>query len=237
MAGMFRFDPGTNQYYPLLPYAGAGVAPVAPSRVSYWDPATSSYKQVYPPPGPAFVKAASDTKDSGTNPSVTIDIAAGATLFIGTTTNSGITAVSMDGGTALTAYGQVLTTRIHQMFVLTGVAAGPHTFAMSGGGSWKTLLVAEYSGVTSVGDYTSKVSSTQVQTHTPTGSGKLAVALVASASVSSAAGQNPANYIGTLRHRKDGLSDRSLAWVDHTAAPLGLNVSGSAMSVGCMWLN
>ncbi|ANA86217.1 hypothetical protein SEA_LOZINAK_60 [Gordonia phage Lozinak] len=208
----------------------------APQGVYEWD--GSQFVNRLSAPNPQFVQAVSDARSNGA-PTVTITKLAGTRLFVGTTTNSGSPTVSMNGG-ALTPYGEVTSTRLQQLFVVSGAPAGQHTFVMDGGGSWETMIVAEYTGVQTVGAYTSKSSSSQVQTHTPTGSGKLAIALVASASVGAeASGGNPANYVGTLRHRRpgNGSNNQSIAFVDHTAAPLGLNASGVASSVGCMWLS
>ncbi|QDM57339.1 hypothetical protein SEA_FLATWOODS_41 [Gordonia phage Flatwoods] len=168
-------------------------------------------------------------------PSVEITSAGGSAskFIIGTTSNSyGGLGVTMDG-VALTPYGFVSATRIHQLFIVNAVA-GAHTFVVDGGGSWETMIVAEYQGVTSVGPYTSKVSSSQVATHTPDGSGALAVALVAGVAASAAS----PNYVGTPRFRQIGLSNsQSIALVESPTAPLGINASGSAMSVGCVWLS
>ncbi|QNJ58362.1 minor tail protein [Gordonia phage YorkOnyx] len=100
-------------------------------------------------------------------PSVDLTSAGGSAskFIIGTTSNSyGGLGVTMDG-VALTPYGFVSATRVHQLFIVNAVA-GAHTFVVDGGGSWETMIVAEYQGVTSVGPYTSKVSSSQVATHT-----------------------------------------------------------------------
>lgn len=169
-------------------------------------------------------------------PSVNLTSAGGSAskFIIGTTSNSyGGLGVTMDG-VALTPYGFVSATRIHQLFVVDA-GAGEHTFVVDGGGSWETMIVAEYQGVTSVGPYTSKVSSSQLATHTPDGAGSLAVALVAGVAASSAT----PNYVGTPRYRQIGAgsNNQSIALVESPTAPLGINSSGSAMSVGCVWLS
>ncbi|QPO17114.1 hypothetical protein SEA_LILBEANIE_36 [Gordonia phage Lilbeanie] len=185
-----------------------------------------------PPLG--FVQA-NGVAGSNQQPSLVMNLVGGtgAKLIIGTASNTyGSLGVTMDG-VALTPYGFVSSTRIHQLFVLDS-PAGEHTFVVDGGGSWETMIVAEYQGVTSVGPYTSKVSSSQVATHTPDGAGSLAVALVAGVAASSAT----PNYVGTPRFRQvgNGSNTYSLALVESATAPLGINASGSAMSVGCLWL-
>ncbi|QUE25914.1 hypothetical protein SEA_SANJUJU_39 [Gordonia phage Sanjuju] len=170
---------------------------------------------------------------SNQTPSVGITTGAGAKLVIGTTSNSSGLGVT-PYGVALTPYGQVVTTRNHWLYILD-VAPGPHTVVCDGGGSWETMIVAEYKGVTSVGPYTSKVSSSAVATHTPDGAGTLALAVVAGVAASSA---TPA-YVGTPRFRQigNGSNSQSIALIDSPTAPLGINASGSAMSVGCVWLS
>ncbi|QAU06699.1 hypothetical protein SEA_WILLIAMBOONE_59 [Gordonia phage WilliamBoone] len=211
-----------------------GSAFVQPQGVYEWD--GSQFVRRWPPSaaGPTFMQALS-AAGSNTNATVTITKSEGTTLFIGTTANSyGGLGVTMNGS-ALTPYGTVTATRIQQMFVVTGAPAGTYTFVCDGGGSWETMIVAEYSGVTNIGAYTSKVSSSQVATHTPDGSGVLAIALVAGVAASSAS----PSYVGDVRHRQigNGSNNQSIAFIDSPNAPLGINASGSAMSVGCMWLS
>ncbi|QNJ57079.1 minor tail protein [Gordonia phage Rabbitrun] len=208
-----------------------GSAFVAPQGVYEWD-GTQFVKRWPVVSGPAFVQAVG-VAGSNQAPSVNMTTSSGTKLIIGTTSNSTGLGVTMDG-VALTPYGQVTSTRIHQLYVVNATA-GAHTFVCDGGGSWETMIVAEYQGVTTVGSYTSKVSSSAVATHTPDGSGALAVAVVAGTVASTAS----PSYVGTPRFRQigNGSNNQSIALIDSPTAPLGINASGSAMSVGCVWLS
>ncbi|WIC89798.1 hypothetical protein SEA_SAPO_27 [Gordonia phage Sapo] len=186
---------------------------------------------------PTFVQG-TGAATTNSSPTCQLSTAAGSKVFVGATSNTGTLALRVDGNsTPVPTYGQVTATRL-QFFWVLDLAPGLHTFNVDGGGSWETLAVVEYQGVNLVGPYTSKVSSSQVQTHTPDGAGKLALALVASATVGGATGADPANYVGTLRQRQvGGSNNQSVAWVDNLTAPLGLQASGVAASVGCVWLS
>ncbi|QDM55920.1 hypothetical protein SEA_TRAX_33 [Gordonia phage Trax] len=209
-----------------------GSAFVAPQGVYEWS--GGQFVKKWPSvTTPTFVQAVG-VAGSNQTPTVNMTTSSGTKLIIGTTSNSyGGLGVTMDGG-ALTPLGTVTATRIHQFFVVDSTA-GTHTFVVDGGGSWETMIVAEYSGVSAVGPYTSKVSSSQIATHTPDGSGTLAVALVAGVAASSTS----PSYLGDVRFRQigQGSNNQSIALIDSPTAPLGISASGSAMSVGCVWLS
>ncbi|AMS02776.1 minor tail protein [Gordonia phage Yeezy] len=175
-----------------------------------------------------FVQASSDAK-SNANATVTLTTGAGK-LLIGVATNStnGLS-LQVDGATVAPA-GSVTSTRIHLVYVVD-VASGEHTINTVGGGSWRTLIVAEYIGVATVGPYTSEVSSSGTAAVTPAGAGSVAVAFIANSNAGTAASDD------TIRAQQVGVSATySLALVENTTPPLNLATSG-AWSAGGLWLS
>lgn len=177
-----------------------------------------------------FVQAASDAK---TNANATVTLTTGASkLLIGVTANTvGTTPLSVQvDGVTVAPVGSVTTTRLHWLYVVD-VAAGSHTINTVSGGSWRTLIVAEYAGVSAVGAYTSDVSSSGVAALTPAGAGAVAVAFIANASAHTATSDD------IIRRQQAGESSTySLALVENVAAPLNLATSG-AWSAGGVWLS
>ncbi|AOE44841.1 minor tail protein [Gordonia phage Terapin] len=177
---------------------------------------------------PVFVQAASDAK-SNANATVVMTTGTGK-LIIGLATNSTSGLSLQVDGVTVAPIGSVTSTRIHLMYIVD-VAAGEHTINSVGGGSWRTLIVAEYSSVTNVGSYTSAVSSSGTAALTPTGSGKLCVAFIANASAHTATSDD------IIRRQQAGVSTTySAAFVENTVAPLNLATSG-AWSAGGVWLS
>ena len=175
-----------------------------------------------------FVQAGSDAK-SNANATVTLTTGAGK-LIIGLATNSTSGLSLQVDGVTVAPIGSVTSTRIHLMYVVD-VAAGSHTINSVGGGSWRTLIVAEYAGVSAVGAYTSDVSSSGVAALTPAGAGAVAVAFIANASAHTATSDD------IIRRQQVGVSATySLALVENVTPPLNMATSG-AWSAGGVWLS
>ncbi len=178
--------------------------------------------------GPSFVTASTGT----TNVSITVP--EGGTIVAFSYDNISNSIVTCSGGVTMTsaATASLNTTRISHA---VGVAAGTYTVTMSGSsGSFRTMIVAAYQGVTSASGGVSGEGGYATPTLTPTGTGLLAVAGFRGSSMPS--GTTTSN--GDIRSRATNATQpMDLILVDRSTTPVSLSLASALSWIGVgLWL-
>lgn len=179
---------------------------------------------------PIFDKCLTNTT-TGSDASISITVSEQAQLVILASNNipSGLNAI-VDGVT-LTALGSIGSSKLYTI----SVSAGTHTVTASAGGSWRTLIVSSYIGVTSVSGIITASASSVTPSITPSGSGAIAVGGFQGVRVSDAATVSN----GDIRGKQVAANTSyNLALADKSSAPVTLTQSSSSQwyALG-IWLN
>ncbi|WP_157226760.1 hypothetical protein [Gordonia soli] len=183
-----------------------------------------------PPPvqAIAFDQAAGATATNA-DASVTMTTPA-CTLIIAVSNNIiGSASVTVDG-VAPTLLG---TSGNMRLYTAT-VAAGSHTITTTGGGSWRTLIVTAYTGVTTVSGLVTANASSTTPSVTPTGSGVLAVGAFLGPNVSAAGTTSN----GDIRAKQASANTSyNLAMADRASTPVSLTQASAAWNGAGVWLS
>lgn len=178
--------------------------------------------------GPSFVTASTGT----TNVSITVP--EGGTIVAFSYDNLGNSVATCSGGVTMTSAATASSnnTRISHA---VGVAAGTYTVTISGAsGSYRTMIVAAYQGVTSASGGVSGGANNTTPTLTPTGTGLLAVAGFRGSSMPS----GTTTSTGDIRSRATNATQpMDLILVDRSTTPVSLSLASSTSWIGVgLWL-